>query len=168
MTSEGAAPQACASCGADLPDGVAACPACGAPTTDGTGALHLTSAVPTTVIESGPIQHVGLEPALDLPAGSLALVVVRGGDEGRRIVVEAPIIIGRASDAGLFLDDVTVSRHHVELLHGDDGSWTLHDLGSLNGTYVNRRRVDTAVLASGDEVQVGKYRFLVQLSGLAA
>ena len=167
MDTEGTGKLPCASCGADLPPDVSACPNCGAPTVDGTGALNLTGLVSPTVIESsGPIQSIGNEPAYDLPAGSMALVVVRGSDEGRRIVIEFPTTVGRAPDTGLFLDDVTVSRHHVELDRNGDGAWTLHDLGSLNGTYVNRHRVETAVLASGDEVQVGKYRFLVQLSGL--
>jgi pSer/pThr/pTyr-binding forkhead associated (FHA) protein len=169
MTTDGRAQHECAACGEPLPADVSACPNCGAPTVDGTGALHLTSAVGPTVIDSsGPIQSVGTEPAFDLPPGSMALVVVRGSDEGRRIVIENPIIVGRAPDTGLFLDDVTVSRHHCELTRGGDGSWSLRDLGSLNGTYVNRHRADSVVLTGGDEVQVGKYRFLVQLSGLPA
>lgn len=167
MTSEGSE-FPCASCGAPLPPDASVCPACGAVTSEGTGALHLTNAVAPTVIDSsGPLQSIGTEPAYDLPSGSMALVVVRGGDEGRRIVIETPITIGRAPDTGLFLDDVTVSRHHAELDRAGDGSWTLRDLGSLNGTYVNRQRVDSAALAGGDEVQIGKYRFLVQLSGMA-
>jgi hypothetical protein len=169
MSTEGTSQHDCAACGQPLPLDVSACPHCGAPTVDGSGALNLTSVVAPTMLESsGPIQSVSTEPAFDLPAGSMALVVVRGSDEGRRIVIENPIIVGRAPDTGLFLDDVTVSRHHCELTRGGDGSWSLRDLGSLNGTYVNRHRADSVVLTGGDEVQVGKYRFLVQLSGLPA
>jgi pSer/pThr/pTyr-binding forkhead associated (FHA) protein len=169
MSADDSVQHNCAACGVPLPADATACTNCGAPTTEGTGALNLTSAVTPTVIESsGPLQNLGSEPAYDLPVGSMALVVLRGSDEGRRIVLEAPTIVGRAPDTGLFLDDVTVSRHHVELTRGGDGSWSLHDLGSLNGTYVNRQRVDLVVLNGGDEVQVGKYRFLVQLSGLRA
>ncbi|MGO4756939.1 FHA domain-containing protein, partial [Streptomyces sp. 2MCAF27] len=59
-----------------------------------------------------------------------------------------------------FLDDVTVSRRHVEFRRGQDGSFTVADVGSLNGTYVNREAIDSAILNSGDEVQIGKYRLV--------
>jgi hypothetical protein len=167
MTPEGDVPAVCAACGAVLAEGEPTCPSCGAPTMSATGALTLTSLATAApiVLESGPVPTVGSNPALDLPHGSMALMVVRGSDEGRRIVLETTTIIGRAHDSGVFLDDVTVSRNHVELTH-DGQAWVLRDLGSLNGTYVNRRRVDSVTLAAGDEVQVGKYRFIVQLSGL--
>jgi pSer/pThr/pTyr-binding forkhead associated (FHA) protein len=66
--------------------------------------------------------------------------------------------IGRSPDCGIFLDDVTVSRKHAELIE-HDGRWTIQDGGSLNGTFVNRKRVESAELEDGDEVQIGKYRF---------
>jgi pSer/pThr/pTyr-binding forkhead associated (FHA) protein len=72
-------------------------------------------------------------------------------------------VIGRHPDSDIFLDDVTVSRKHAEIRRGDDG-FGLHDVGSLNGTYVNRERVEEAPLASGDEIQVGKFK-LVFLAG---
>jgi len=65
--------------------------------------------------------------------------------------------IGRRPDADVFLDDVTVSRDHALLVHRTDG-WHLDDLGSLNGTYVNRNRIESHKLADGDEVQVGKFK----------
>jgi pSer/pThr/pTyr-binding forkhead associated (FHA) protein len=65
--------------------------------------------------------------------------------------------IGRSPDCGIFLDDVTVSRKHAVLLQRD-GVFTIEDQGSLNGTFVNRKRVESAELSDGDEVQIGKYR----------
>ena len=65
--------------------------------------------------------------------------------------------IGRSPDAEVFLDDVTVSRNHALLVRRRDGLY-VDDLGSLNGTYVNRRRIESHKLGSGDELQVGKYK----------
>jgi pSer/pThr/pTyr-binding forkhead associated (FHA) protein len=73
------------------------------------------------------------------------------------------LTIGRRPDAGLFLDDVTVSRDHARVLQRSGQYW-LEDLGSLNGTYVNRRRIDSHRLEDGDELQIGKYK-LTFLSG---
>ena len=75
---------------------------------------------------------------------------------------------GRHPDSDIFLDDVTVSRRHAEF-RSDAGEFVVVDVGSLNGTYVNREPVDTAVLANGDEVQIGKFRmvFLDALGGTA-
>jgi pSer/pThr/pTyr-binding forkhead associated (FHA) protein len=66
---------------------------------------------------------------------------------------------GRHPDSDIFLDDVTVSRRHVEFRRESDG-FAVYDVGSLNGTYVNRERIDSAVLAGGDEVQIGKFRLV--------
>jgi pSer/pThr/pTyr-binding forkhead associated (FHA) protein len=66
-------------------------------------------------------------------------------------------VIGRSPECGIFLDDVTVSRRHAVFTQEGD-HWKLEDQGSLNGTYVNRERVDSAVLSDGDEIQIGKYR----------
>jgi pSer/pThr/pTyr-binding forkhead associated (FHA) protein len=96
-----------------------------------------------------------------LGAGHAILVVLRGPQEGARFHLDpetAVVTVGRAPECGLFLDDVTVSRHHAEL-HAVDGHWELRDVGSLNGSYVNRHRIESQVLAGGDEVQIGKYRF---------
>jgi len=70
---------------------------------------------------------------------------------------EGRTLIGRSPECEIFLDDVTVSRRHAELDREGD-TFTIRDLGSLNGTYVNRKRIDSIVLEDGDEVQVGKYR----------
>ena len=70
--------------------------------------------------------------------------------------------VGRAPESAIFLDDVTVSRRHAEFRHGAQG-WSVRDVGSLNGTYVNRVRVDDQQLHGGDEVQIGKFRFVFLL-----
>lgn len=73
-------------------------------------------------------------------------------------LAESPTTVGRSSDTSIFLDDITVSRRHAQFETSGDG-WALRDLGSLNGTYVNRRPIERVDLASGDEIQIGKYRF---------
>jgi pSer/pThr/pTyr-binding forkhead associated (FHA) protein len=89
-----------------------------------------------------------------------AVLVVRsgGGRSGETFALsESPTVIGRSPECGIFLDDVTVSRKHAVFAKTGD-RWTLEDQGSLNGTFVNRQRVDTAALSDGDEIQIGKYR----------
>jgi pSer/pThr/pTyr-binding forkhead associated (FHA) protein len=99
-----------------------------------------------------------------LPAGAALLVVKRGPNAGSRFLLEQPTTsAGRHPDSDIFLDDVTVSRRHAEFRR-EDADLHVVDDGSLNGTYVNREPVDSAVLANGDEVQIGKFR-LVFLTG---
>lgn len=89
------------------------------------------------------------------------LVVSEGPNAGTRYELgQRPVSVGRSSDAGVFFDDVTVSRAHAELSRDDAGRVVLRDLGSLNGTYVNRVRVERVVLEAGDEVQIGKFKLL--------
>jgi pSer/pThr/pTyr-binding forkhead associated (FHA) protein len=82
------------------------------------------------------------------------------GTAGRRMhdLGDEVVTVGRGQESDIFLDDVTVSRKHAEIMHGD-GGYRIRDVGSLNGTYVNRVRVDAVDLRNGDEIQVGKYRF---------
>lgn len=82
------------------------------------------------------------------------------GTAGRRMhdVGEEVVTIGRSPECSIYLDDVTVSREHAEILRGGQG-YRINDSGSLNGTYVNRVRVDSVDLRNGDEIQIGKYRF---------
>jgi hypothetical protein len=101
-----------------------------------------------------------------LPEGSALLVVRRGPNAGSRFVLDVDLITaGRHPDSDIFLDDVTVSRRHAQFVRVGSG-YAVKDVGSLNGTYVNRHRIDEAQLAGGDEVQIGKYR-LVYLVGSA-
>ena len=86
------------------------------------------------------------------------LVVVRGANLGARFLLDdAEVSAGRHPDSDIFLDDVTVSRRHAVFVRGE-GGYQVRDVGSLNGTYVNRSLVDEAVLRAGDEVQIGKFR----------
>lgn len=88
------------------------------------------------------------------------LVVYRGPNAGTRFPLDQEITTaGRDRRSDLFLDDVTVSRHHAEF-HWDSGELRIVDVGSLNGTYVNGQRIDSAVLANGDEIQMGKFRLV--------
>jgi pSer/pThr/pTyr-binding forkhead associated (FHA) protein len=99
-----------------------------------------------------------------LPSGSALLVVKRGPNAGSRFLLDRDTTsAGRHPDSDIFLDDVTVSRRHAEFRR-EGGEFVVIDVGSLNGTYVNREPVDQAVLANGDEVQIGKFR-LVFLNG---
>lgn len=87
-----------------------------------------------------------------------ALVVRSGGGRvGETFPAEERTLIGRSPDCDIFLDDVTVSRKHAVLVRAD-GEFTIEDQGSLNGTFVNRKRIESARLEDGDEVQIGKYR----------
>ena len=95
-----------------------------------------------------------------LAPGTALLVVQRGPNAGSRYLLETDVTTaGRHPDADVFLDDVTVSRRHAEFRRDADG-FRVVDVGSLNGTYVNRQRIDDALLSGGDEVQIGKYRLL--------
>ena len=93
-----------------------------------------------------------------LPSGSALLIVRRGPNSGARFLLDADVTtVGRHPDADIFLDDVTVSRRHSEFLR-DGVAFQVKDLGSLNGTYLDGERIDTAPLIDGSEVQVGKFR----------
>ena len=95
-----------------------------------------------------------------LPEGSALLVVMRGPNAGSRFRLDGGLTTaGRHPDSDIFLDDVTVSRRHAEF-ERQGGSYTVRDVGSLNGTYVNRERIEEAQLTGGDEVQIGKFRLL--------
>nr|WP_077102876.1 FHA domain-containing protein [Mycobacterium terramassiliense] len=94
-----------------------------------------------------------------LPSGSALLIVKRGPNAGSRFLLDRPVTsAGRHPDSDILLDDVTVSRRHAEFRLDEDGNWAVADVGSLNGTYVNRQPADAAVLANNDEVQIGKFR----------
>ena len=95
-----------------------------------------------------------------LPTGSALLVVQRGPSAGSRFLLDTDVVsAGRHPDSEIFLDDVTVSRRHAEFRRGPEG-YKVADVGSLNGTYVNRDRIDEVELQGGDEVQIGKYRLV--------
>src|SRR5436189_1713163 len=93
-----------------------------------------------------------------LPPGMALLVVRRGPNAGARFLLDHDVTTsGRHPDSDIFLDDVTVSRRHAEF-YRQGTRFTVRDVGSLNGTYVNRERIEEAELFGGDEVQIGKFR----------
>lgn len=175
----------CTQCGQQNPEGSRFCARCGAP------AAPVSSSAAMGVETTSTISLSALEGALDageaadagagsassdaqadhdsaagdgLPPGSALLVVKRGPNAGSRFLLDADVTTaGRHPDSDIFLDDVTVSRRHAELVREADG-FLVRDVGSLNGTYLNRERIEAAGLAGGDEVQIGKYR-LVFLAG---
>ena len=142
----------CPECGFQSPASANYCPRCGALLTTETGAETTMS----FDLESGGDD---LDETLAATLGGPALVVRSGGGmAGQTFQPEAGrTLIGRSPECEIFLDDVTVSRRHAELERVGE-AFTIRDLGSLNGTYVNRRRIESAVLENDDEVQIGKYR----------
>ncbi len=95
-----------------------------------------------------------------LPPTSALLIVAHGPNVGARFLLDSDqTTVGRRESADIFLDDVTVSRKHAEFVRSGT-RFTVQDVGSLNGTYVNRDRIDSAQLAAGDEVQIGKFRMI--------
>jgi pSer/pThr/pTyr-binding forkhead associated (FHA) protein len=133
------------------------CSSCGAALAAGTDTT-------ITFAPDEPTGEVG-EDELSVAIGELAegtgvLVVKRGADSGSRYVLEGDVTsVGRHPDSDIFLDDITVSRRHAEFRRSD-GSYHLRDVGSLNGTYVNRERIDDVELQGGDEVQIGKFKLV--------
>jgi pSer/pThr/pTyr-binding forkhead associated (FHA) protein len=105
-----------------------------------------------------------LASAEGLPEGTALLVVKRGPNAGSRFVLKADVVTaGRHPDSDIFLDDVSVSRRHAEFRR-TTGGFEVVDVGSLNGTYVNRETIDSSELSGGDEIQIGKFR-LVYVTG---
>jgi hypothetical protein len=166
----------CTQCGQQNPDDSRFCARCGAPMNPSGGgdvAVETTSTISLSALE-GALEGDGAAPAGSaseesgplegLPPGSALLVVKRGPNAGSRFLLDADVTTaGRHPESDIFLDDVTVSRRHAEFIRDGDG-FQVRDVGSLNGTYLNRGRIDAAALSGGDEVQIGKYR-LVFLTG---
>ena len=147
----------CPECGFVVAEVANYCPKCGsfqcaseAPSEDVTTATYVIDD------QTGELKPVDVG---DVAAQSGALVVRSGGG---RVGQSFPLTgekmtIGRSPETDVFLDDVTVSREHATLVRRG-GDWFLDDAGSLNGTYVNRQRVDSHRLADGDELQIGKFK----------
>jgi pSer/pThr/pTyr-binding forkhead associated (FHA) protein len=94
------------------------------------------------------------------------LVVKRGPNVGTRYTLEQAVTrAGRHPESDIFLDDITVSRRHAELERQSNGSIVIRDDGSLNGTYVNRERIEEQALSGGDEVQIGKFKLVYLVAG---
>ena len=144
----------CQECGFQNPEAANYCARCGALLVKDEGGAEATQTF--TPDEGDDTQAEALE---DLGVKGAALVVRSGGGRaGEMFHPEGETTtIGRSPDCGIFLDDVTVSRKHAVLVKRDDGFF-IEDQGSLNGTFVNRKRVESAQLDDGDELQIGKYR----------
>jgi hypothetical protein len=142
----------CSECGFQNPESANYCSRCGALLQKGEGASETTQTFsPDDVDELGDHGDLGLEgPALVVRAGG-----GRAGESFRPAGERTRI--GRSPDCDIFLDDVTVSRNHAVLIE-ENGHFVVEDQGSLNGTFVNRKRIDRVTLEEGDELQVGKYR----------
>ncbi|HVL80250.1 MAG TPA: FHA domain-containing protein [Actinomycetota bacterium] len=143
------------------------CPACGHQNEPGANfCSRCGGAVSAVEAESTAMFHA-IEPEGDeethlkeLEPGQACLIVRRGPSAGTKFVLDKALVaVGRHPQSDIFLNDITVSRRHAEIRLEND-SYVVTDLGSLNGTYVNRERVDRSELGSGDEVQIGKFRLL--------
>jgi pSer/pThr/pTyr-binding forkhead associated (FHA) protein len=160
----------CTECGHQNPEGAKFCANCGHRLSAGERPAEST----TTLSFGGPDRsEASAESQLSadeaaavdaLPQGSALLVVQRGPSAGSRFLLDTDeVSAGRHPDSDIFLDDVTVSRRHAVFRRTSQG-YLVADVGSLNGTYVNRDRIDEVLLSGGDEVQIGKYR-LVYFTG---
>jgi pSer/pThr/pTyr-binding forkhead associated (FHA) protein len=156
----------CTSCGSQNPEDARFCANCGHRLTAPERPVESTS----TISFGGPPDRgdddegrltAEEQAAVDaLPDGSALLVVQRGPSAGSRFLLDTDeVSAGRHPDSDIFLDDVTVSRRHAVFRRTSDG-FLVADVGSLNGTYVNRDRIDEVLLSGGDEVQIGKYRLV--------
>jgi hypothetical protein len=156
----------CPACGATNAENARFCSQCATPLAR---ADRATAGETTSMIFSG-VEPGDVEPtdqtvaeaaAVDtLPPNTALLVVRRGPNEGSRFLLDSELTeVGRRPDSDIFLDDVTVSRRHAEF-YRQGGRFAVRDVGSLNGTYVNRDRIEEITLSGGDEVQIGKFRMV--------
>ena len=152
----------CNQCGHRNPGNSNFCSSCGAPL-DVRGEEHTITLLPAEDV-ADPSGDVAID-VDEIPAGSGVLLVKRGPGAGSRFVLDEMVVsAGRHPESDIFLDDVTVSRRHAEIVRQND-RYIVRDVGSLNGTYVNRERIETeAPLNNGDELQIGRFK-LVFLRG---
>lgn len=142
----------CNRCGHENPPRSRFCASCGTELAD--------SGIDETTASYAPVSGEDAPSLDEITAEAGLLVVHRGPNAGSRYLLDQDLIrIGRHPDADILLDDITVSRGHAEIRRTSDG-YLVKDSGSLNGTYLNRRRVEEAPLRNGDELQIGKYRLV--------
>ena len=116
--------------------------------------------IPVTSTGDRPLTQEDLDTIARLSEGTALLVSTRGAVSGSRYLLdEDKVTVGRDSRADILLDDSTVSRSHAVFIRAN-GVFTVVDSGSLNGTYVNRQRVERAQLKNGDEIMIGKFRLV--------
>jgi pSer/pThr/pTyr-binding forkhead associated (FHA) protein len=150
----------CNQCGHRNPDSSNFCSSCGA-VLEQPGDSEPTTITLLPVESAGEVADEEITFSLgEAPVDTGLLVVKRGSNAGSRFVLgPSQTTVGRHPESDIFLDDVTVSRRHAEIRRSD-GHFAVHDVGSLNGTYVNRERIEDGVLHHGDEVQIGKFRLV--------
>jgi pSer/pThr/pTyr-binding forkhead associated (FHA) protein len=150
----------CTNCGHPNKDDARVCASCGHPLQDDP-TLSLTPVeTEDEAQDEFPFPHDELEPGQGL------LLVKRGPNAGSTFLLEVDATsVGRAPESDVFLDDVTVSRKHAQIVRRADGSFSVSDVGSLNGTYVNGEQVDETRLATGDEVQIGMFKLMFFSAG---
>jgi pSer/pThr/pTyr-binding forkhead associated (FHA) protein len=152
----------CRNCGHRNPEGSNFCSSCGRPLSEGDSS-DATITFASGELEADLEEEIHLSPE-ELEGGRGVLIVKRGPNAGSKFFLDQDSIkIGRHPESDIFLDDITVSRRHAEVRRAEVG-FGLQDIGSLNGTYVNKERVEDAALRSGDEIQIGKFK-LIFLSG---
>ena len=150
----------CRRCGHHNAAGANFCSSCGAALEAGSDTTTMSVAVP---VESSTEEEVSVDIG-EMPAGVGMLVVKRGPNSGSKFALDKDVITaGRHPESDIFLDDITVSRRHAEVARSGSG-YVVRDVGSLNGTYLNRQRVEEGQLADGDELQIGTFK-LVFLAG---
>ena len=143
----------CGRCGHPNPEGANYCSSCGAPIVSPEETTLTLSAVEAADLEDDLAKYLD-----ELAPGVGLLVLRRGPNAGSSYRIETESTsAGRHPDSDIFLDDITVSRRHAVIERDDDG-FKVRDAGSLNGTYVNRERVDESRLRTGDELQIGRFR----------
>jgi len=152
----------CARCGHENQAGANFCSSCGAALEKSEDDTTVTLAIEDRAELDDELGAMLAE----IPAGTGVVVVRRGPNAGSRFSLERDVTtVGRHPDSDIFLDDITVSRRHAVIRRDRDG-YEVSDAGSLNGTYVNRERVETAPLRHLDEVQVGRFVLLFMLGGV--
>lgn len=154
----------CTNCGHRNAAGARFCSSCGAVLEPESGDETTITFAP--VDATGEVLDDDLALAVSELSESAAMVVVkRGPNAGSKFVLESDVTrAGRHPDSDVFLDDITVSRRHAEIVRSADG-YLVRDAGSLNGTYLNRERIEEAALANGDELQIGKFRLVFFTGG---
>jgi pSer/pThr/pTyr-binding forkhead associated (FHA) protein len=155
----------CPSCGHENTVGSRFCSSCGTQLAEDRDATTVTMATADGDTSETPVPEVEVDLS-DVPVGTGVLVVTRGEAAGSRILLDlASTTAGRHPDSDIFLDDITVSRRHAEIMREGD-IYRVRDAGSLNGTYVNRQRIEESPLNHGDVLQVGKYKLHFLIAGV--
>ncbi len=154
----------CTQCGQSNPADSHFCGRCGTPLAGPESAAEQTSTIALVPLDADLHEEEGSaeEPGVDgLAPGTALLVVKRGPNAGSRFLLDRDVTtVGRHPESDIFLDDVTVSRRHAELRRATPAGFAVHDVGSLNGSYLNRERIEQSLLTGGDEVQIGKFRLV--------